>query len=107
MVKKGLSSTTIIDVNYCLERLEVCQRLETPEGQSSMGPSSLGTPGRKPDPGIPWWGWAGGGWLGSPGMSWLCKGELAGVTVTVPILTARICLGSQCSGGVPGHASPC
>lgn len=32
LVEKGMSSTTIIDGNYCLERLEVFKRLQTPEG---------------------------------------------------------------------------
>lgn len=45
---KGLSSTTIIDGNYCSERLEVFMRLQTPKGQSPTGPSSLATAGRSP-----------------------------------------------------------
>ena len=93
MVEKGLSSTTVIDGNYCLERLEVFKRLRTPEGQSSAGPSSLETAGRRAEPGIPWWDGL-GTWQGSLRRAGLCKGELAGGTVTVSVFTARVFLGS-------------
>ena len=93
MVEKGLSSTTIIDGNYCLERLEVFKRLQAAEGQSFMVPNSLETPGRTAEPGIPWRDGL-GSWQGSLGRAGLCKGELTGMTVTVSVFTAHVFLGS-------------
>lgn len=75
---KGLRSTAIIAGNYCLERLEVLKRLQTPEGRS-MGQTSWPWAGMRAEPGIP---------------CRLCSPELPGVTVAAAVSTARVFLGS-------------
>lgn len=88
-----MSSTTIIDGNYCLERLEVFEMLQTPEGQSPTQPNSLETLGRRAGSGIPRWDGL-SGWQGSLGRAGLCRALLTGVTVAVSVFTAHVFLGS-------------